>query len=76
MNYVFITLKCAEQIPLDLKIPNYITGAELLKLLPEITGLEINADIKIQAEPIGRILDNEQTLFAEGVGNGALLTLL
>jgi len=76
MVAVFITVKIAGQNAMDLKIPDYITGEEFLVILSEITGENLPAHTKIQAEPIGRILDNTQTLASEGVETGALLTLL
>jgi len=76
MEYILITLKIPNQADMDLKIPCMITGEELLKMLMEITNTGITLDTNIQAEPLGRILDNSQTLNAEGVGHGALLTLL
>jgi uncharacterized ubiquitin-like protein YukD len=76
MDYILITLKMPNLADLDLKIPVFITGAELIKMLLEITGAGFSLESKIQAEPLGRILDNTQTLYAEGVGHGALLTLL
>jgi len=76
MDYILITLKTPNLADLDLKIPAFITGEELLKMLRAIAGVGVSLDSKIQAEPLGRILDNSQTLHAEGVGHGALLTLL
>lgn len=76
MEYILITIKMPEKAEMDLKIPAFITGTELLKMLTEITCSDISQDNKIQAEPLGRILDNSQTLQAEGVGQGALLTIL
>jgi len=76
METIFITVKMAGQSEMDLKIPNYITGEEFLAILSETTGAVLPAHTKIQAEPIGRILDNSQTLESDGVETGALLTLL
>ncbi|MCL1905398.1 MAG: EsaB/YukD family protein [Clostridiales bacterium] len=76
MRYIFITLKMPGKTQLDLKIPAFVTGEELLKMLTTITKGGLAPGSKIQAEPLGRILDNSQTLDAEGVGQGALLTIL
>ena len=76
MDAIFITVKTPGQGAMDLKIPNYITGGELLAILSEITGETISANSKIQAEPIGRILENTQTLESDGVETGAMLTIL
>jgi len=76
MDNIFITLKTPNLADIDLKIPAHITGAEFIKMLAEITVAGIPKDSKIQAEPLGRILDNSQTFYAEGVGHGALLTIL
>jgi len=76
VEYILITLKIPNQDVLDLKISRLITVEEFLKMLREVTGVGISLNSKIQAEPLGRILDNSQTFYAEGVGHGALLTLL
>jgi len=76
MDYIFITVKAAGESAVDLKVPDYITGEEFLTVLSEITGKKLPAHTKIQAEPIGGILDNAQTLASGGVETGALLTLL
>jgi len=76
MDAIYITVKIAGQDAMDLKIPDYITGEEFLVILSEIIGKILPVNTKIQAEPIGRILDNTQTLASEGVEIGALLTLL
>ena len=76
METIFITVRIAGQSDMDLKIPNYITGEEFLVILSETTGKLLPEHTKIQAEPIGRILDNSQTLESDGVETGALLTLL
>ena len=76
MDSIFITVKIPKQDSMELKIPNYITGEEFLDILTEITGAKLPGNTKIQAEPIGRILDNAQTFDSDGVETGALLTLL
>jgi len=76
MDEIFITLKVPGQNAMDLKIPGYITGEEFLAIASEITGANMPGGAKIQAEPIGRILENTQTLDSEGVETGALLTVL
>ena len=76
MDAIFITVKVSGQDTMDLKIPNYITGEEFLAILSEIIGTNLSQSTKIQAEPIGRILDNTQTFESDGVDTGALLTLL
>ena len=76
MDYIHITLKTPTLADLDLKIPAHITGSEFIKMLTEITGIGFSPESTIQAEPLGRILDSSQTFYAEGVGQGALLTIL
>lgn len=76
MDAIFITVRMQGMDAMDLKVPNYVTGEEFLSILSEITGLGIPQSTKIQAEPIGRILDNTQTFDSDGVDTGALLTLL
>lgn len=76
MDTIFITVKIQGMDAIDLKVPNYITGEEFLNILSQITGTTLPAATKIQAEPIGRILENTQTFDSDGVDTGALLTLL
>ena len=76
MDAIFITVKIPGQEAMDLKVPNYITGEEFVAILSEITGSALPQNAKIQAEPIGRILDNTQTFESDGVDTGALLTVL
>ena len=76
MDTIFVTVKMPGQGAMDLKIPGYVTGEELLAILSEITCKKIPAEKIIQAEPIGRILENTQTLESDGVETGALLTIL
>ena len=76
MDSIFITVKIPELDALDLKVPNYISGEEFLAILSEITDTAIPQKTKIQAEPVGHILDNTQTFESYGVETGALLTLL
>ena len=76
MDVIFITVKIPGQNEMDLKIPDYITGEDFLAMLSETFGVKLPAHTKIQAEPIGRILENTQALVSEGVETGALLTIL
>ncbi|MCL2152220.1 MAG: hypothetical protein FWH57_04570 [Oscillospiraceae bacterium] len=76
MDTIFITVKIPGQDAMDLKVPNYFTGEEFLSILSEVTGADFSEKTKIQAEPIGRILDNAQTFESDGVDTGALLTLI
>lgn len=75
MEYIMITFK-AEAMQLDLQLPTCITSRELLLMLGEALGIELDANRKIQVEPLGRILADTVTLEAEGVSHGALLTLV
>lgn len=76
MEYILVTLKMPQQTDMDLKIPWFISGEAFLQIMRKITGSSISVASKIQAEPLGRILDNSHSFFDEGVGNGALLTVL
>ena len=76
MEYIFVTLKTKELGKMDLKIPTFISVSELLTMLSEATNLSISRDSQVQAEPLGRILDNSATIEDEGITNGSLLTVL
>ncbi len=76
MDEIFVTVRTQRHDAVDLKIPGFITGEEFLQILSVIIGTRLPPDTKMQAEPVGRILDNAQTLASDGVENGALITLL
>ncbi|MGF7046944.1 putative ubiquitin-like protein YukD [Paenibacillus sp. DS2015] len=76
MDYVMVTFQAGDNMNKDLKVPTFVTVGELLHILSEGLSLTISQDRRIQAEPIGRILDNSLTLTEEGVLHGALLTLI
>ncbi len=76
MDYVFVTLRTRQNGNVDLKIPTYVTIGELLIMLSNALNISIMPNSKLQAEPIGRILDNNKTLSFEGVETGAMLTLI
>jgi len=76
METILITVKISGKDAMELRIPSYITGDEFLAILSEITGEKFPDNSKIQAEPIGRILENAQPLETDGVETGALLTIL
>lgn len=76
MDEVMITFQRQPDVNVDLRVPVFVTVEELLHLISEALGLAISSDNRLQAEPLGRILDNHQTLEQEGVMHGALLTLI
>ncbi len=76
MDYIFVTLKTKELGKVDLKIPTYVSVSELLTMLSESINMSITRDSQVQAEPLGRILDNSATIEDEGITNGSLLTVL
>lgn len=76
MDYVMVTLLLGHDRELDLKVPGFVSVKQLLEMLAEALFLTLGDDARLQAEPLGRILDNEKTLQEEGVAHGALLTLI
>lgn len=76
MDYVMITFAAGDEPARDLRVPSYVTVGELMKMLTSTFSLSIHPDHRLQAEPIGRILDNKLTLQEEGIVDGALLTLI
>ena len=76
MDYIMVTLQADTAQRYDLKVPVFVTIEELLGMLTESLNLKGNKDIRLQAEPLGRILNNSKTLDQEGVAHGALLTLI
>jgi uncharacterized ubiquitin-like protein YukD len=76
MEYILVTFKTENMKEIDLKVPTFVKISEILSMLSESFNLFINDKNRLQAEPLGRILDNSKTLQDEGVGAGALLTLI
>ena len=60
----------------ELRVPPFVTSQELLEMLAEAFGITVSPGNRLQAEPLGRILDPVRTLEEEGVAAGALLTLV
>lgn len=75
MEYIMITFQI-ENKQTDLKVPVFIKIKELLEMISEALEVDINSDNRLQAEPLGRILDNEKTLEEETVTQGSLLTVV
>jgi len=75
MKYIFITIRIKE-FETDLKIPAEMNTAELIEALSKSYKLSLPPVCKIQAEPIGRILDNSKSFAEQGVDNGAALTVV
>lgn len=77
MDEIVVTFQAAPQLVKELKIPAFVTSQELLTMLSEALNLpNIGPERRLQAEPLGRILQPERTLQEEGVAQGALLTLI
>ncbi|WP_159081748.1 EsaB/YukD family protein [Paenibacillus sp. CAA11] len=76
MDYVMVTFTAGQAPGKDLKVPAFVPIGELIEMLAEALHLAVEPENRIQAEPVGRILDNRLTLEQEGVADGALLTLI
>ncbi|WP_339289892.1 EsaB/YukD family protein [Paenibacillus sp. FSL E2-0201] len=76
MDYIMVTLQTGIAQRIDLKVPVFVTIEELLVMLASSLHVKMNGDVRLQAEPLGRILNNSKTLDQEGVAHGALLTLI
>ena len=76
MDYIMVTLQTGTAQRYDLKVPVFVIIEELLGMLIESLNLKGDRDVRLQAEPLGRILNNSKTLDQEGVAHGALLTLI
>ncbi|WP_026478108.1 EsaB/YukD family protein [Alkaliphilus transvaalensis] len=76
MDYIIVTFKQNNSTSIDLKIPTFVPIRELLTMLADTLNVEAIKEKKLQAEPLGHILDNNLTLEEEGVSNGALLTVV
>lgn len=76
MDYILVTFQAGQQLTKELKVPVFVTPEELLAMLSEALDLQVGPGNRLQAEPLGRILDHSRTLEEEGVVNGTLLTLV
>lgn len=76
MDYIFITLNISKDKSYELKIPTDITAGELMHMISEVFDLKNTGKRAIHAEPLGRILGEDEVLTKEGVFNGAQITLL
>jgi len=76
MDYILVTFQAGPHLTKELKIPGFVTSQELLAMLSEALHLPVGPEHRLQAEPLGRILDPALTLEEEGVVDGALLTLV
>jgi uncharacterized ubiquitin-like protein YukD len=75
-DYIMITFQAENIDSVDLKVPVFVKTGELISMLSKALRLTFKEGSRLQAEPLGRILDNNLTLLQEGVEHGALLTLI
>lgn len=71
-----ITLQTADGRQADLKVPAFVPVGDLLDMLEEALQLRKGPQTRLQAEPLGRILQSAKTLGEQGVCHGALLTVI
>lgn len=76
MDYIMVTFQTDNAHSVDLRVPAFVSIEELLDMLTESLNVTKRSEAKLQAEPLGRILNNSRTLEQEGVAHGALLTLI
>lgn len=76
MDYIMVTFQTDNAPSVDLRVPTFVSIEELLDMLTESLNVTKRSEAKLQAEPLGRILNNSRTLEQEGVAHGALLTLI
>lgn len=76
MDYIMISFQYGSGEPVDLKVPVFVTAEELIEIMHEAIGSPSGSEWRLQAEPLGRILNLGRTLEQEGVAHGALLTLV
>ncbi|MFP4978401.1 EsaB/YukD family protein [Paenibacillus sp. CN-4] len=76
MDYIMVTLQTESGRQTDLKVPAFVPVGDLLGMLGEALGMSPGPEARLQAEPLGRILNNGRTLEEQGVCHGALLTVI
>ncbi len=74
--YEIITFRDGKRFEVDLKVPITYTINKLLDVITEVYGIEFKNNQKLQAEPLGIVLKNDQTLQEQNVSGGSLLTLI
>jgi len=72
---LMVTLNVRD-MQVDLRVPGDVPVGELIALLGEALVMPMDRNNRLQAEPLGCILDNEKTLQEEGVMHGSILTLI
>ncbi len=75
MDYIMITFRIGNK-NVDLKVPVFVKAEELIWMLIEALNIPMGRENRLQAEPLGRILDNSKTLEQESVTHGSILTLI
>lgn len=75
MGEILVTFRIGKT-EIDLKLSGIRPIGILIKDLSEALRIDIPASARIQAEPLGRILNNQQCLLAQGVFNGSILTIV
>ncbi len=76
MDYIMVTFQYEDKKNADIKIPAFVKVEELTAMLKEALNITAEYEGRLQAEPLGRILNGDMTLEEEGVYHGALLTLI
>ncbi|MCX7749941.1 MAG: EsaB/YukD family protein [Clostridia bacterium] len=82
MNRVIVTVEIPDSsTTYDMELPNDIPSGELAQMIAKSLHLEDNTSVrgtffKIQADPPGRVLGEEETLAEAGVWDGSFITLL
>lgn len=76
MDNIIVTFRAGNYINEDISVPAAVSIQELIVMLSEVFAFKGSSENRIQAEPLGRILNNKLTLEQEGVSHGALLTLI
>ncbi|BCG58131.1 EsaB/YukD family protein [Paenibacillus sp. URB8-2] len=76
MDYIMVTLQTGGDRQTDLNVPAFVPVGDLLDMLAEALHLEKGPETRLQAEPLGRILQVGRTLEEQGVCHGALLTVI
>lgn len=76
MNNAMVLFRHYSGFETELEISLSFEVREMLKHLKEIYDIEMDDKARLQAEPIGRMLLDDQSLESQGIENGAVLTLV
>ena len=75
MGDIIVTVR-TKKSEVDLKLSGTRQVGVLLKDLGVALGIDVSSTARMQAEPAGKILNNQQSLLEQDIYNGSVLTII